>query len=279
MRKAFRIVLWAAAAVILCFILLFINAVFGNPISRMLARNGAEEHLRTQYSNTDYGVETVSYNFKDGYYHARIKSPTSIDGDFSVCLDFLGRVRSDTYDDVTSGWNTYLRLENKYRALVDTVIGREDFPLESDIDFGSLMIFDSQSGWEGDPEKNYGIVIEELILNHEYDIRELGRTAGYIVYYAYDEDVTVERAAEMMLLLKDRLDEGNVPFYAMDFVLREPKSEDGSFSPDKESIHVEDFRYGDIYPEGLTGRVQAAHEALTARYAELDAQKQAEIAA
>lgn len=279
MRKAFKMILWAAAAIILCFVLLFINAVFGNPVSRMLARNGAEEHLRTQYSNTDYGVETVSYNFKDGYYHARIKSPTSIDGDFSVCLDFLGRVRSDTYDDVTNGWNTYLRLENEYRALVDTVIGREDFPLESDIDFGSLMIFDSWSGWEGDPEKNYGIVMENLILNHEYDIRDLGRTAGYIVYYAYDEDVTVERAAEMMLLLKERLDEGNVPFYAMNFVLRKPKKEDGSSNLDRESIRVEDFRYTDIYPEGLTGRVQAAHEAHMARDAELDAQKQAEIAA
>ena len=75
---------WKRLAVIVAILMIvalavFANAFIGNPVSKMLAQNTAEEILKTKYKNKDYQIDDVVYSFKDGYYHARISSPSSID--------------------------------------------------------------------------------------------------------------------------------------------------------------------------------------------------------
>ena len=46
--------------------------------------------LAATYSDTDYYIDCISYNFKDGNYHAFIKSPTSIDTEFTLSITMSG---------------------------------------------------------------------------------------------------------------------------------------------------------------------------------------------
>ena len=53
-----------------------------------------------------YYIDHISYSFKDGNYHAFVRSPSSMDTAFTLSLNMLGSLRGDTYDNVLSGWNT-----------------------------------------------------------------------------------------------------------------------------------------------------------------------------
>ena len=107
----------------------------------MLAERAAEMHLEETYAGTDYYIERISYSFKDGKYHAFVKSPTSIDTEFSLSITMFGEVHFDTYGSVLDGFNTARRLEQEYRKLTDTVFDSPSFPYGCDIGFGRLEIY------------------------------------------------------------------------------------------------------------------------------------------
>ena len=65
----------------------------GNPISKMLAQSTAERYLAEHYGDTDYYIDRVSYNFKDGNYHAFVRSPSSVDTTFTLSLTMLGSLQ------------------------------------------------------------------------------------------------------------------------------------------------------------------------------------------
>ena len=111
----------ALAVVVLVIVIVFICAFFGNPVSRLLAARTAKGHLADHYPT--YTLERVSYNFKDGNYHAHLTDSNQVDGDFYVILTPGGKLLADTYQDrVLSGENTHLRLTMEYRAMVDAVL-------------------------------------------------------------------------------------------------------------------------------------------------------------
>lgn len=249
------------------------NALLGNPISKMLATNTAKQHLAETYVETDFYIERITYSFKDSNYHAFIKSPSSIDTEFSLTISMLGKLKLDTYDDVVNGFNTARRVDMEYRELVDTIFEHPNFPYSGRIGYGTLEIYPDEfiENDENDEFPSYSIAQSSLELDKIYDIRELGRQAGHIIIYAEGDTVSIEKAAEMMVDIKSYFDDANIPFVAMDFTLQYMKSEDGT-RPDEE-IHVKDFRYEDIYLEGMNERVLEAHNALTEFYEKLDNEK------
>ena len=113
------------------------------------------------------------------------------------------------------------------------------------------------------------MILDKVELDKKYDIRELAKKAGYLIIYVEDDTVTVERAAEVLLELKEVFDRRNVPFYAIDFVLEYPRKEEGGTTKEGR-INVEGFLYSDIYEEGLVERVRIADEELNAYYEEQD---------
>lgn len=250
-------------------VLIFLNAFFGNPVSKALATNTAEKHLAEAYAGTDYYVDDVRYNFKFGTYHAFIKSPTSIDTEFSLDITMTGKLRLDTYEDVENGFNTARRLDTQYRALADEIFNSEDFPYICHISYGTLEIHPDEyinSGYDDIPV--YAINQNELELDKQYDIRDLGRKAGRIVVYVENDTVNTEKAAEIMLGVKALFDEADLPFAAMDFVLEHLKPVSG----DKvgEEVRVENFLYDDIKEEGLEERVAEADKVLREKYEKMD---------
>ena len=118
MKKKLLLTLGALTLIALC---LFANAFLGNPVSKALATRTAKRHLAAHYPT--YTLERVSYNFKDGNYHAHLTDSNQVDGDFYMILTPSGKLLADTYQDrVLSGENTHLRLTMEYRAMVDAVL-------------------------------------------------------------------------------------------------------------------------------------------------------------
>ena len=270
-KRTLKIIAAVTAFVILGGLGWFANAMVGNPVSKMLAARAAEKYLEETYAGTDFYIERIAYSFKDGSYHAFVKSPTSIDTEFSLSITMLGEIRLDTYEDVLDGFNTARRLDGEYRALTDTIFENPSFPYGCDIGFGTLEIYPEEA--LHDPNANdvpaYAINQSTLILDKIYDIRELGRQAGHLIVYVESDTITVEKAVEIMLGIKTIFDDAGVPFVAMDFTLQYPLPEEG-MRPDGE-VSVDGFLYDAIYEDGMIERVAEADRALKAYYAEQDA--------
>ena len=271
-KKWLKIAALAAALIIIAGLCWFANALVGNPVSKWLATRTAERHLEEVYGDTDFEIERIGFNFKDTDYYAHIKSPSSADSSFSLRIDMLGNLKLDTYESrVLYGGNTQNRLYMEYRALVDEVLEAPDYPFTSVIAYGDLKVgFRAPDVEVGVPywPASY-VILEKVELDKQYDIRELAKTAGYLVIYVEDDIVTVERAAEVLLELKNVFDRKNVPFYAIDFVLEYPRKEEGGTIKEGR-VNVEGFLRSDIYEEGLAERVRMADEELNAYYAEQD---------
>ena len=271
-KKWIKIAALVAALVIVAGLGWFANALVGNPVSKWLAERTVEKHLEEVYGDTDFEVERLGFNFKDTDYYAHIKSPSSEDSSFSLRIDMFGNLKLDTYESrVLTGDNTVRRLDAQYRALTDEVLEAPDYPFTSFIAYGDLQVgfrpADVELPADYWPENYY--IIEELVLDKKYDIRELAEKAGYLVVYVEDDVVTIERAAEVLLELKEVFDRRNVPFYAIDFVLEYPRKEEGG-TVKEGRVNVEGFLYSDIYEEDLEERVRLADEELNAYYEEQD---------
>ena len=271
-KKWMKIAALVVALLIIAGLCVFANALVGNPVSKWLATRTAEKHLEKVYGDTDFVIEKIGFNFKDTDYYAHVMSPSSEDSSFSLRIGMWGQLLLDTYESrVLSGNNTQNRLYMEYRALADEVLEAPDYPFTSFIAYGDLHVgfrpADVELPADYYPEHYY--IIEELVLDKKYDIRELGAKAGYLVVYVEDDIVTVERAAEVLLELKEVFDRRNVPFYAIDFVLEYPRKPEGGTTKEGR-VNVEGFLYSDIYEEGLVERIRMADEKLNAYYEEQD---------
>lgn len=277
MKKHIRIIGIVLVIAVIAVLIWFGNVMMGNPVSHALASKAAKAYLSDRFSDTDYEMERITYSFKDGRYHAFMVSPTSIDGNFSVCFSMLGEYCYDTYDSVLDGWNTAQRLNMEYRKLTDTILNDPALPYDNtqiySIMFGELEIYPKE--FIDDPNvhdiPDYALIQDDLELNKIYDIKELGEKAGHLVLYVDNDIISAEKAARIILDFRSIFDAADIPFYAMDFVLRHPRTEDGQ--SDDEEIRINDFLYQDIYEEGLTERIEIAIQDTAAYYAMLDQMK------
>ena len=270
-KKVLKIIAFIIAIALILGICWVANGLNGNPISKMLAKKAANEYLEANFPDTDYYIEELGFSFKFSNYYAHVRSVTSMDTQFTLHIDMLGNVYFDTYDSVTGGFVTARRVEQEYRELTNQIFENPSFPYPSDIGYGTLEIYPQEA--LDDPNvndiPNYALIQQDLILDQIYDIRELGRQAGHLIIYVESDTISFELAAQIMLDIRAEFEKANIPFRTMDFVLQLPLPEERP-RPDEE-VRVKDFRYEDIYEEGLADRIQKAHDALEAYYAEQDA--------
>ncbi len=293
MKTRYKIVIGVVLTFFLGYALVFANALFGNPVSKYIASKALDEYMSEQYKGTDYVVERVYYSFKINSYEGHIVSPSSIDTHFNVRISKSGEIEYDGYEDyVLDHFNTFERIDLEYRDLTDTVFKAENFPLESHIDYGRIMekhgvVYDSsvdqviEKNSEVDSiydEGVYGIERHTLELDKVYDIRELGKKHGELVFYCYAENPSYEIVAERLLLLKELFDKADVPFYCIDFVLALPKEENADYTREEleeryhREISLANFLYEDIYEEGLVERVEENYKALMKYYEKMYAE-------
>lgn len=274
-KKVLKVSALVLAIVLTIGVGIFADSLVGNPVSKFLATKSANEYLEKNFSDKDFQIEEVTYDFKTGGYYARVTSPTSIDSHFSILLNFVGKVDYDTYDDVTTGWNTAYRLEDDYRNAVKAITESKDFSEKYFIAYGEIpCILSDYPIDEEHPE--YALQKEELVIDKIYDIKEVASQHGKLVLYAYDDEVTHERLAELLLDVKNKFDKSGVTFKAVDFVLEPPKVEGEPYMSD-EQISIRNFYYSDIYEDGLVERVKKANQETIEYYEEQDKIKEAEI--
>ncbi len=270
-KKVWKILALAIAIALIIGVCLFANALVGNPVSKMLANKAAESYLTEIHPGTDFFVERVGFNFKDGKYYAHIRSDSSIDTQFTIHIDMLGNVRYDTFDSVLDKFVTARRLEQEYRELADSVLDSAAFPYPTDIGYGTLEIYPEEA--VNDPlitdDSQYALIQEDLIIDKIYDIRELGARAGHLVIYVDCDTVSLEKAAEVLLTIREEFDNAAIPFRAVSFTLRYPKPPEGRRQ--EGGIEIRHFPYDGIYADGLADRIRIADEELKAYYAAQDA--------
>lgn len=275
-KRILKIAAFVFAIALIVGVCVFANGLVGNPISKAVATNTAEKHLEENFADKDFEIERVFYSFKDGYYHAFIYSPSSIDSDFTILVDMWGKLCYDTYEDrVLSGGNTADRISRDYRAVVDKVLDSQAFPYNEHIGYGDFDFY-PRVHLEEYSVPEYALITEDLTLDAFYDVNELGAKHGKLTIYIDDDTVSYERLSEILLDIRRIFDDSGVKFYVIDCVLEYQKNEDSS-KKQEGRVEVRDFLYADIYEDGMVERVKASDEAAKAYYAEQDAEKLKEI--
>ena len=275
-KRILKIAAFVFAIALIVGVCVFASALVGNPISKAMATNTAEKHLEENFADKDFEIERVTFSFKDGYYHAFIYSPSSIDSDFTILVDMWGKLRYDTYEDrVLSGGNTADRISRDYRAVVDKVLDSQAFPYNEHIGYGDFDFY-PRVHLEEYSVPEYALITEDLTLDAFYDVNELGAKHGKLTIYIDDDTVSYERLSEILLDIRRIFDDSGVKFYVIDCVLEYQKNEDSSKKKEGR-VEVREFLYADIYEEGMVERVKASDEEAKAYYAEQDAEKLKEI--
>ena len=271
-KRILKIAAFVFAIALIVGVCVFANALVGNPISKAMATNTAEKHLEENFADKDFEIERVTFSFKDGYYHAFIYSPSSIDSDFTILVDMWGKLRYDTYEDrVLSGGNTADRISRDYRAVVDKVLDSQAFPYNEHIGYGDFDFY-PRVHLEEYSVPEYALITEDLTLDAFYDVNELGAKHGKLTIYIDDDTVSYQRLSEILLDIRRIFDDSGVKFYVIDCVLEYQKNEDSS-KKQEGRVEVREFLYADIYEDGMVERVKASDEAANAYYDEQDAEK------
>lgn len=270
-KRILKIAAFITALALIIGVSAFANSLVGNPISKALAKNAAEKHIEKAYGGKNFETERIGFSFKDGYYHAFITLPGSIDSDFTLMIDMWGKVCIDTYEDrVLTGWNTADRIGRDYRKKVNEILESRAFPYDEHIGYGDIEFIPEQ--YKDDPNvPEYAIITESLTRDAFYDVNELGAKAGKLTIYIDDDMVTVERMAEILLDIKGIFDNASVKFHAIDCVLSYPGQEEGSSRGER--IEVMDFLYSEIYEDSMAERVAAYDEAAKKYHAQQDLEK------
>lgn len=274
-KKALKIVALVVALILIIGICIFANSIVGNPVSKMLATNTAKQYIQENHPNMDYQLDGVTFNFKFVCYNAYFSSASSPDSSFTLMLGMDGKIVHDYYEgQVINRENTARRLEDAYRVAAGKVLDDPSIPYNCHIGYGELQFISEEfKNAEGVP--SYALISNDLELDGVYDINELGAKAGKLTIYIYDDTVTVDRLAKIILDIRKRMDDAGIGFYVMDCVLEYPKPESGQQKEGR--VEVMDFLYSDIYEAGMTERVQASNDAAIAYYNEMDKIKQEEI--
>lgn len=97
-KKIFKIIAVIITISIVITIGVFLNEIFGNPISKKLTEKAAIEHLAKYYSDTDFVIEKVGYDFKNMHYYAKIISSSDPNKFFYITTDYKGNHLEDNYD-------------------------------------------------------------------------------------------------------------------------------------------------------------------------------------
>lgn len=267
MKKTIKIISIITALILIIGLLFLANALVGNPLSKSIVTKNAKSYVKETYPNTDYYVDKVGYDFKNGSYFAFIKSPSSIDTYFSLDFTYLGKLVHNSYSSyVEDKFNTFKRINSDYRTATEKAL--EKLPYDTHISYGEILTNDNGMGLVGSD-----LNIKDLILDANYDIKDFGSKYGKLTLYIYTNQVTPEKACEVLLKIKEVFNQENQAFYVVDLVLDDIGKKDAEDKKNFPSISIDSFLYSDIYEENLLERVKASIEATEKYYEELDKKK------
>lgn len=243
----------ALAAALIVGLLALGNALLGNPVSKKVATLAAQAYLDGMGLECGAYIGEVSHDSKRGMYDFKVLSENSRDTWFTIMVRPDGTVRSDTYYHVVTGYNTAQRLETEYWQLAAPALGQLNLAYGDSVTwFTELKI--EQREWQKEYIYQFFLDGELLVPDGEYDILQVGAEAGALTVRVEDDEVSARKAAELLLEVRRVMDAAEAPFATVDLILQYPRPEDGS-QRKAGCVEVRDFRYEEIYEEGLVPRI------------------------
>ncbi|TCI48053.1 MULTISPECIES: hypothetical protein [unclassified Exiguobacterium] len=219
--------------------MLLSHTLFGDPRDERRAIEAAEQYVTSTYPEMDLSaVHAGLMIWGDDTYVVTIASPSSEDTQFYVTVSPDGTILSDEYDDVLSGMVTFNRLNAEYRPLVEKAL--LSLPFDHDLYEEVLTVY------EGEGSDEEALDPATLILDHPYDIKQIGENHGSLFISIEGEDATARHASERMREIKRVLDEADVPFRTLLVTIQ-----DG-----RDSFYSGRVNAEDIDDDGLAERLQ-----------------------
>lgn len=219
------------------------HTLFGDPRDEQRAIATAQQYVTTNYPHIEVSAVHAGLQiWGSDAYVVTFASQTSEDTQFDVVVNGDGAIINDYYDDVLSGTVTFNRLHAEYHPLVETAL--RSLPFDYELYEEVLTIY------EGEGSAEEALDPTTLILDHPYDIKQIGRDHGSLVIWIEGEDATAQHASERMRDVKRVLDEADVPFRTLLISIQ-----DGNKSFYSGRVNAED-----IDQEGLVDRLQRNHK-------------------
>ena len=234
------------------------NEVYGNPIAKKEAKRKSQAYLDEFFGDRDLYIEDISYNMSATAYDVRVKSRSSADTWFDLVWRD-GELIHESYEyRVLDKGNTVTRINKEYGEKAEKALKLLNLNYDVMLEHGQIEFV-----WEGRAAPEYALRQEDLVLDGNYDVMELGAQAGHLSVWIRDAEVTEERAAEILMDIRKTMEEQKVRFYVLDFELRYPPQSEEQYKMAQgevfETVRLEAFRYEDIYAEGLVERVREAN--------------------
>ncbi len=242
-KKALKIVSFCVAFALFSGMCFLTTAVAGNPVSRILAGININEYVEKNFGGQGYEVTDIRFDYLSSSYVASVEVPGSFDRHFSISAGLDGKVKDKIHSD--NSWlteNTADRIRSTYKDAVEAVFTNPDFQYPQASLFATIE-------FEENPR-----LYDKLEPDMQFNINEFGVKAGCISIELWENNLTAEHAAEIMLHTKELLDKNGIEFYKMDCSIRNPDTEN------YEAFNVDDFLSDEIYEEGMIERVRTAGE-------------------
>lgn len=175
-------------------------------------RRIVEKYINEKYEDKTLYIKDESPHRKGGMYF--IESKENKDNSFIIILNDK-KVKGDTYEeDVESGMNTIYRLKNEvyeilgkeFKKDINNIIQGRDF-----LEVGFRTEGKSFIDLKGETLK--------IIVNKDYDIRDLFEKYGMLSYSKKSIDLNKKELADTILKLKEKLAEKNLKFSSVSVTL------------------------------------------------------------
>jgi transcriptional regulator with XRE-family HTH domain len=246
-------VLWIAGIVFAVLTLLILNLIFGNPVSKALAKHNAQPILDIRFGRDAYQVVSADYSddwLENQEYYVRCEKPGSPDSNFTITFGMFGNYLYDNYiGAVLQKGNVLTRVDREYHEIVVAAMENPGDGINLDYCYGSVFTGDN----EADGPQFQRLTADQLELDQVFNYREIGRKYGEVVVALEDTDLSADRIASLLLQLKAHLNRQGVEFQAMSVSLMDRSAYD--------MAAVWDFPCDQIYETGLVQRVAAAMNA------------------
>lgn len=221
-NKIYLIITGLVVLLLFGFIFSVINEFAGNPISKAIASNSIKAYVADNYEDMGLELSETTYNFKFDEYTATAQSQISEDTYFNLYYT-NGKV-TDAYEgDVLSGWNTFERLDDEFRIIVEPMI-------EEKMSYDFDMVI---AGIDKEDEFSSGA----LTLDMDFDLHNIPLST-YVTVYVFSDDVSWDNIAKVAVELDNLMIENEIKIDQYDVILK-PTSE--KVEKKGESLGVYDF--------------------------------------
>ena len=255
-------VIWCAVITFIVFFMLALNLIFGNPVSKALAKHNAEPILNFRFGPDVYRIASVNYSdywIENHEYYVLCEKPDSPDSVFTITFGMFGNYLHDNYAGaVLNKGNVLKRVDREYHEIVLAALDDPGDGITLDYCYGSVFTGD----FEADRPQFPHLSAEQVELDQVFDYREIGGTYGEVVVALEDTDLSADRIASLLMQLKAHLNRQGVEFHVISLSLTDRSSAARRGEGNGYDIAaVWDFPCEQIYENGLIQRVTAAMNA------------------